>query len=254
MKNVSQWANTHARLAIGLIACFEFVNGYIGIYLGRWVLPSAFESAYVWGSALVVLGVIWLRQRYAFLSASADKNQAYGLRVNTLRGLFFCNLLMFILLGGIVQHRPISKWLPPVTQAALHEVRSEHPGNTPKKNHPSLRQFKKELRSKIKETGSPTAKRVGYVLLFLLSCVLAYLAAALACQLACSNAGLLAVLVALLGLGILAGGLYFLFKAFRKDLKPYKDMDRAEQKQEWKRFLTLWLVVTIAFILLALPK
>jgi len=104
------------------------------------------------------------------------------------------------------------------------------------------------------ETTKDTGKRVVYFLLFLLSLVLTYFMAVMACSLACSGYGVVAILVLLLGQGVLGSGIYFFLKIFRKGyIKKWKELDIKEKKKERKRYwltllisgLALWLFILL---------
>ena len=101
------------------------------------------------------------------------------------------------------------------------------------------------------QSKNPVTKRLGFVALGLLGGILAYVTgmATFALLYGGSVAGLILLPVAL---GLLAGGFYFLFKSFRKQHKPYKQMDRAERKREVRKFLYTWLATTAGFVLLVL--
>ncbi len=92
-----------------------------------------------------------------------------------------------------------------------------------------------------------------YSLLALTAAIRLFLAVAasgLACQLICTNHGFAAVMVMLLGLGILAGGFYFLGRIFTKNMKLYKHMTRAERQRERRRFGRTGRGTVIGFVLL----
>lgn len=75
------------------------------------------------------------------------------------------------------------------------------------------------------QTERQTGKRVGFVLLFVLSLVLLYGSVALACSIACSGYGFLAAVVYLLGLGFLAGGIFFLGRLREKPIRKLRQID-----------------------------
>jgi hypothetical protein len=103
------------------------------------------------------------------------------------------------------------------------------------------------------QSQNPVTKRLGFVALGLLGGVLAYATAVLTFGILYGGvgAGLILLPVAFF---FLAGGFFFLFKAFRKQYKPYKQMTRSERKKEWRGFLYTWLATTVAFVLVVLSQ
>jgi hypothetical protein len=101
-------------------------------------------------------------------------------------------------------------------------------------------------------SGKQTGWRIGYVLLFALSLFLTYFMTGLACAIACSGSSFLAFIVFLLGLGFLAGGIYFLGRALEKRVKKRSDMTPDERRRTGRRFWMSWLVLIGITVLLAL--
>lgn len=103
------------------------------------------------------------------------------------------------------------------------------------------------------QSKNPVTKRLGFVALGLLGGMLAYFTAMLTFGILYggTGAGLILLPVALF---FLAGGFFFLVKAFKKQHKPYKQMSRAERKREWRGFFYTWLVTTVVFVLLVLSQ
>jgi uncharacterized membrane protein len=60
------------------------------------------------------------------------------------------------------------------------------------------------------------------------------------------------VLVILLGLGVLAGGFYFLGRVFDKRMKLFKEMTKAERRREGRRYGRTVLGTVLAVALFAL--
>lgn len=100
---------------------------------------------------------------------------------------------------------------------------------------------------------NPTAKRLGYLGLSLLGGGLAYVVGMLSVAVLYGGSPL-GLLVLALALGFLAGGFFFLVKAFRKAPKPYKQMSRAERKREWRGFWLSWLATTLGFALYVISQ
>jgi O-antigen/teichoic acid export membrane protein len=75
----------------------------------------------------------------------------------------------------------------------------------------------------------------------------------MACSLACSGYGVVAILVLLLGQGVLGSGIYFFLKIFRKGfIKKWKQLDIKEKKKERKRYWLTLLISSLAFWLFIL--
>jgi hypothetical protein len=89
-------------------------------------------------------------------------------------------------------------------------------------------------------------RRIGYVLLFLLSLVLTYAGLYLTCGVLCSGYGVLALLIFLTSLGVLSGGIYFLIKAFSNPVKPIPMMSREEKRKERRKFFLVWGILSLA--------
>ena len=83
--------------------------------------------------------------------------------------------------------------------------------------------------------------------------MLTYFIAVMACSLACSGYGVVAILVILLGQGVLGSGVYFFLKMFRKGfIKKWKELDAKEKKKERKRYWLTLLISSLAFWLFIL--
>ena len=84
----------------------------------------------------------------------------------------------------------------------------------------------------VREGGRPDKRagnRFGFVMLFVLSFFLLYITTGLACGILCAGYGFFAAVVFLLGLGFLAGGIYFLGRATERQVKRLRDMTPDER-------------------------
>jgi hypothetical protein len=88
--------------------------------------------------------------------------------------------------------------------------------------------------------------------LFVLSLFLMLFTTGLACNIACSGYGFFAAIVFLLGLGFLAGGIYFLGRASEREVKRLRDMAPDERRRTGRRFWLSWGLLTGLFTLLLL--
>jgi MFS family permease len=203
---------------------------------------------------LIVFFVSYWQINDEYQVLELNKNNRYSFRVFKTATVFLCTFLLSILVGNYfkrVDYRIDSQW-------------NSYAGVTTKKDSvnvaESLSFFEKVIQQKhnfetntqklSKTQTNDTGKRVGYVLLFMLSLILTYFGAVLSCSLACSSYGFFAILAFLLTLGILSGGFYFLIKSFRKTIKTSKEMTHEEKKKERKKFFTIWGVVTAIIALL----
>jgi hypothetical protein len=248
MKNLSRWASRHVPLAITFIILGEVANAFSGLILGATWLDTVPVTGL--NTALAIL--IGLAAGIRLTAHWGAGN--YRLERWCLFGAFMSNFLLFGLLGGLMAPRTqplevsVGAWgsqrkeIRPdtLTQAdTRHSVRS---------SITTTAVSSKEVTPSGKQTGW----RIGYVLLFALSLFLTYFMTGLACAIACSGSSFLAFIVFLLGLGFLAGGIYFLGRALEKRVKKRSDMTPDERRRTGRRFWMSWLVLIGITVLLAL--
>lgn len=243
MKNLSQWASRHAPLAIALIIGCEVVNGFNGFILGAALLDMLPVAGLHAGVAVLVSLAVGVR----LLARTGGGD--FNFRRACLFGAFLGNFLLFGLLGGLTAPRPQSHDVP---TSAWGSRRIESRTDTLVRPD-SLRPVKasavvQERRKSDKQGG----KRVGFVLLFVLSLFLMYFTTGLACGILCAGYGFFAAIVFLLGLGFLAGGIYFLGRVAEKPVKRLRDMTPAERRRTGRRFWLSWGLLTGIFTLLLL--
>lgn len=244
MKTISHWANRHVRVAILIIICCEVFNAFSGLLLGMnllegWPIGDLLVLAVVLGG-----GAVLVRLQFS-------PTQPYVVARRWLFGAFLGNFLFFGVLGGLwaesVQTPTPNRAVWGSRQAIM---RSDSVVKTD--NLRSTNQLQAKFLQKNKKADDQSGKRIGYVLLFLLSLVVTYLTSFLACSLACSGYGVLAVLVFVLGLGALAGGIFLLTRAFDKEIVPLREMDQPKRRRTLRRFWISWLALIGGIIAWAL--
>lgn len=233
MKVLSRWAKRHAHLAIVFLIGCEVLNAFNGLLLGMNLLEN-------WSFAGLLLLAILLGGGAVLVRLQYRTNQPYTTARRWIFGAFLGNFLLFGVLGGLWAERIQS---PTANQVAWGSRRAVMRSDSVVKTD-NLRPFTQAnlVNQRVKADGQ-TGKRIGYVLLFLLSLVLAYVGAVLACNLVCSGYGVIALLTFLLGLGALAGGIFFLTRAFDGEIVPLREMDKPQRRRTLRRFWIAWLAL-----------
>lgn len=248
---LAAYANRHPRFAAGLIIFSELTNAAIGLMLGSALLANQSGPSL----SLVLIGLMGVRvafQRYRSARLfDLPLGERFSFQKNSFAFLFLINFLAYGLAGGISGRAVLHP--EPAVSVAGENFRSY--AETSQKDTLITSSSTKPTRPSVAHSDEkPSAgTKIGYVLLFAVGVFLSFGAAGLACRLACANQGILAVFVILLGLGILAGGVYFLGRALTPDMKRYKDMTKAERKREGRRYFRILLAtvgVTLASFLL----
>ena len=242
---VARWASQYTRPAILAIVLCELTNACIGISLGSTLFAELLplQLLVLVGSAFVIRSLILQYQKTEFRHLRSTTRFLFQKRIFV--SLFLLNLWIYTLGGAVLGNMVQS----PQPNSSLHSsmtvVTSEQHLSFSKKIPP------KEEDRKAKSSNEGLL-RLGYILLFVAGVALAYISAILACNLACAGIGLAAVAVLLLGLGILAGGFYFLGRAIDKNMKPFKEMTPDERKREKRRYwrTALGTVLVTAFLIL----
>lgn len=233
MKNLSRWAKRHSRTAILIIVICEVCNAFSGLLLGLNLLES-------WPIGnLLLLGVL-LGGGAVYVRLHHHSDQPYWVARRWLFGAFLSNFLLFGVLGGLWAERIQS---PTANQAVWGSRRVVMRSDSVVKLDNIRPLHQAQLTSRRTSDENQTGKRIGYVLLFLLSIGLTYVSVGLACNLACSGYGALALLVFLLGMGILAGGIFFLIRSFENRIAPLKEMDKPQRRRTLRRFWLTWLTL-----------
>lgn len=242
---VASWASQHSRSAIILIVLCELTNACIGITVGSALLTELLplQLLVLIGSAFVVRTLILKYQKTEFQHLRSTTRFLFQKRIFI--SLFCLNLWMYTLGGAVLGSMVQSPQPTSSLHGSMTVVQSERRPNLSEK----LSQKEEDRNAKSSNEG---LLRLGYILLFVAGVALAYISAILACNLACSGIGLAAAAVLLLGLGILAGGFYFLGRAIDKNMKPFKEMTPDERKREKRRYwrTTLGTVLVTAILIL----
>jgi hypothetical protein len=247
---LSRWAFRNpipARLSLLLI---ELLNAAVGTLLGACLWEEFFSATLASGTYLQLL-LLWLLALVFFVRGRAQREQQ-GTRRLLLYALFCCNFAAYTLSGAIgaqrvgVFHPSGGLGSKEVRVVEVYDITK--PG--PLVSETQAGQGTRPAQTRTERDRSGT--RFGYFLLFLLGLALAYSSAYLACSLSCSGYGLGAVLVVLLGTGILAGAFYFLGRALDKNMRLFKEMKPEERKREGRRYRRTWLGVVVSLALLTL--
>jgi hypothetical protein len=258
MKTISIWASKNQKFAIAFIIIIELLKGFIGFAIGSDFLPTFSNATIELLVLLIVFVISFVHINYQHQALELSKIAHHKFRIKSTEIIFLSSFLLAILLGNhfknsgySINNQLISYAGVTIKTDSVQERETVTVFEKIIRKHQTIHK-KHQLFSKqtTKNSTNDTGKRIGYVLLFMLSLVLTYLAAYLTCSLACGGYAFLTILALLLALGIFAGGLYFLMKAFRKTIKPSKEMTHEEKKKERKRFFAILGIVIAAFVLI----
>jgi hypothetical protein len=234
-----------------LIICIELVNAAIGTALGasawdHFSRPQASSGGFLQVNIILLICLVFFIRYFTQTFVKSRRHKRLYIYA-----LFCLNFIAYILVGGIGAER-VSTFHPSgglgskeVRSVYMYDWTKPAPAVAPS-------QERAPVPASARRGSSLGGTRVGYFFLFILGLILAYGAAAIACNLACSGYGVGAVMVLLLGTGILAAGIYFLGRALDRNLKLYRDMTREERKREGRRYRRTWLGVAIGLGLLFL--
>ncbi|WP_394996149.1 hypothetical protein [Emticicia sp.] len=258
MKTISIWASKNQKKAIAFIIIIELLKGLMGAAIGNDFLPTLSNATIELSVLAIVFFISFVQINYQHQAPELSKANHYKFRINNTASIFLSSFLLAILLGNhfknlgysienqLVSYAGVTIKADSVKQQETITVfeKAIKQSQIINKNH---QLFSKQT---TENSTNDTGKRIGYALLFLLSLVLSYFGVALSCGIACSGYGVFAILALLLTLGILSGGIYFLIKAFKKTIKPSKEMTHEEKRKERRKFFAIWGIVTAAFALL----
>lgn len=237
MRTLSRWAHRYAGFAISLLIFCEVGNGWMGVLLGA-NLPISWPGGGLAGATLVLLaGAIGLRFWLAPRTAGD-----YVAHRRTLLAAFLTNFLLFVALGaGWEQSVVQPSGQGSVLGSRQRIIRTDTTARpTPETIRPATTPASAAT---VSASDKQTGKRIGYVLLFVLGIGLAYVSAGLACNILCSGYGFLAALTLALGLGFLAGGIFFLGRATENPLKPMRELTQPERRRSVRRFWLSWIIL-----------
>lgn len=247
MKILSYWASRHTRLAIFLIVLGEVVNGFTGVLLGATIL----DKIPLIGLTVCMVLLIGMAIFIQLYPSQASASTHYWISRRWLFVAFLSNLLLFNLLGGIWNHH-IQTTQPTTSVLGSRRIvvvgDSLSPADT----------VRRATHSEIKVTPSDTTPPSHglYITLGILGIAVTYFMAALACSIACSGSGFLALLTFYLGLGGLAGSVYYFSKLGQKPLKRRRDMTAEERRRDsghfWRPWAILIGITTVILLIVAL--
>ncbi|MBA4849111.1 hypothetical protein [Emticicia sp. BO119] len=250
MHLISIWAGRNTRKAISLIVIFEFVKSIIGFSIGHNFLPGLSTSFIETAVLGLVFLITFVQANYKYQSQKLNKEVHRRLRLTSTGLLFLSSLFLSILLGNQLRGLGYSTNSFFAAKAAVTiPSDSIHTTTTSLIVQKSNRPLKHKFRLFSKKTADDdpySNRRIGYVLLFLLSLVLTYIGVYLTCGVLCSGYGVLALLIFLTSLGVLSGGIYFLIKAFSHPVKPISTMSGNEKRKERRKFLLTWGILSLA--------
>lgn len=230
---LSRWASRHVRLAIALIILFEVVNGFSAVLLGATLLGDVPTGGLYVGTALLMLFATGIRRLYY----TGPDNEDF--RRGCLFGAFLGNFLLFGLIGGLLVPRPQQR---AESTGAWGYRRVEVRSDTiirPDTIRPAEPPVVVTKADRIKDRNI----RAGFVGLFFLCILMVLLTATLACSAACSGYGFLAAVVSVLGLGFLAGGIYFVGRAAAEPVRGWGEPTGAERRRNARHFWLTWAVL-----------
>jgi MFS family permease len=258
MKTISIWASKNQNLAIAFIIIIELLKGLMGFAIGNDFLPILSNATIELSVLAIVFIISFVQINYRHYAPELTKEKYYKFRIKSTAIIFLSSFLLAILLGNhfknvgyLVSNQLISyAGVTIKTDSVQQQEGLTIFEKTIKKNQSNHKKHQLFSKQSTENSTNDTGKRIGYVLLFMLSLILSYFGLALSCSIACSGYGVLAILAILLTLGIFSGGIYFLIKSFRKTIKPSKEMTHEEKKKERKKFFAIWGIVTAIAALL----
>ena len=251
LNSLAFFASRHPKVAAGLIILSECTNAVLGLLLGS----SLLADQPGWYLSFLLGGLVLVRFQFgryiALRLPDLVSTQRFWFQKHSYAVMFLINFLAYGVAGGI-SGRTILHPEPSVSvtseRSSTFSILSEKDTLAAVSSTQPISQTVVALSTEKPHTGT----KIAYVLLFLASIPLFILSSRLACSLVCSEQGFAAVFVSLLGLGVLAGGFYFLGRALDKNMKPYKQMTTAERKREGRRFGRTLLGTVIGLLIFAL--
>ncbi|WP_461041999.1 hypothetical protein [Spirosoma harenae] len=236
MKLLSYWASRHVGIAISLIILGEIINGFSGVLLGSTLLnQSPLTGLYI--CILVLIGLIFsIRPHLHQINQSAHYSQV---RRWTFLA-FSSNFLLFCLLGGIWNQRVQTTHS---STNALGGRRITIVGDSLSRTDSVRLANRSTTKVDNPSAAKESSPRGLYILLGVVGIAVAYVLAGLSCSILCSGYGFLALLTFYLGLGGLAGSIYFFSKAFQRSPKRRRDMTTEERRRDGRRFWLSWLIL-----------
>ncbi len=263
MKNISVWASKNQKLAITFIVIIELLKITLGAMIGNYFLPFLSNTTIEICTLVIIFIVSFVQINYQLKAPELSKIALRKFRLKSTGLILLSSLFLAILAGSHFNNLGYSldNQLFAYAGETIKIDSSQTQNNTSvfekivQQKQFSQKKHQVSQNKTSENSTNNTGKRVGYVLLFLLSLVLTYFGLYLTCAIACGGYGFWAILVFLLTTGIFSSGIYFLMKAFRKTLKTQKEMTHEEKKKERKRFFATWGIITaiVGLLMLILP-
>ncbi len=249
MNLISIWASHNTKKAITFIVIIEFAKSIIGFDIGHNFIPKLSPAFIELAVLSLVLLITFVQANYKYQAQTLSKEAHRQLRLKSTGILFLSSLFLSILGGNHFRGLGYSIGSPFAVNAAVSmstdSVQITAATVAKEKKYTSKHKF--HLFAKKTADDDPYSnRRIGYVLLFLLSLVLTYAGLYLTCGVLCSGYGVLALLIFLTSLGVLSSGIYFLVKAFSKPVKPISTMTGEEKRKERRKFLLIWGILSVA--------
>jgi hypothetical protein len=182
MNAISIWASHNTKKAITLIIIIEFVKNSIGFDIGHNFLPT-FPPAFI---ELALLGIVFLitfvQTNYKYQAQTLGKEAHRQFRIRSTGIIFLSSLFLSILLGNhfkglgysinsvFIANAAVTMPADSVQSATTHVIKE--------KKH-SLKHKLRLFSKKTADDDPHSNRRIGYVLLFILSLGLTYLGLAL---------------------------------------------------------------------------
>lgn len=215
MKKISIWASQHKWLSrIIIIISYCLLNG-IGLFLGDALHESDFVIPSLW---VYTAGFLFIGGCIIYPSKK-EKARYKNFYRQQKRTDFFLVSLSFLLVICFGNHYNVQRAQTPfyfayAVAAEVSSIKSTFIGETsiepsPKKKTSLIKQWLKKLRENIRtirseyKDASPGKRTALIIVTLLVAILLLYVVAALSCSLACAGSDAAAVMVALLGTGLI---------------------------------------------------
>jgi hypothetical protein len=235
---ISIWASKNIKFAVIIVVLLEIIKFFSGVFLGKYSELSFSSQELFFLSLFLAVTIYHFQDNFSIKYKNFNRIDEYKPRLKYNALIFFLSFLLSILFG--MQLKPNESLNSTHVAMATEHVEKKDSYNK------TFKEFKNKNSEKPK---GDTGRRILYFLLFILSLVLVYFAAFLACSLSCSGQGVLAIIVALAGLGIFGSGIYFLLKVFRgKYIKKFREMEKSEKRKELKKFGITTIISSLAII------
>ncbi len=243
MKKISIWASQHKWLSrIIIIISYCLINS-IGLFLGDALHGSDFVIPSLW---VYAAGFLFIAGCIIYPSKKEKARYKNFYRRQKRTDLFLISL-SFLLVICFSNHYNVQRAQTPfyfayAGAAEVSPIKSTFIGETsidpsPKKKTSLIKQWKKKLRENIRtirreyKDASPGERTALIVVTILVAILLLYVVAALSCSLTCAGSDALAVMVLLLGTGLIVFFAVRVIKSInRRSAKPKPEEKVTEEK------------------------